>query len=176
MKIRLGPLVFLGLTVALWLALRMPGIQFLLECWIPLAGWLVFGFMASCPASTAARLGVHGPTYGAVAATIGAVIPAAAAVLAALLLLCGRYLGTGADSIGNWATSPLLGAVFVLALLGTLVPLALMGDHNLGRLGTQPLADTRAPMSSHPPAPKSNAEFQSQSETVRDSSEDRRGA
>lgn len=163
MKLSVEPLIFLGLTVALWLALGLPGVAFFAEAWIATAAWLLFGVLATFPNLVARFFEIDRSTYGMVAIAFGSVVPAAAALLATAMLLVARYLGTGSDTFGRWSTHPILGAVFVILLIAALVPISLLARRTLGSAGIDPVIDPRAPMRSHPEAPKSRVEFQASS-------------
>ncbi len=161
MLLTVSRVIFVGGTLVLWLALSMPPVAFFLEAWIPAAAWLALGAMAVSPHRLARLLGVDDPTYGSIAAAVGALIPTTGALLAAAALFVARYVGTGESSIGNWATSPVLGAVFLLLIMLTLLPMLVMQNRTLGSQGTTPIDDGRGQMRSSAPAPKSAADFNS---------------
>jgi hypothetical protein len=158
MKHALSILVASFLTLALWLALAMPGASFLGLAWLPSAAWLIFISLASAPRVLSRLFRVDEPTYGPVAFALGAAVPGIGAAIAAVLLLVARYAGEGAVA---WACSPIVGALFVLLLLVTIVPIALMGHRSIGAAGANPIADPRPMMRSHPDALRTAADFDS---------------
>lgn len=171
MRTGIGPLVFFGLTSALWLALGMPEGAFFAEAWIPSAAWLLFGAMACAPGKAASIFDVDMATYGAVAFALGSLVPTVSALIAGGLLIVARYVGPGSESVGRWTTHPMLGAFFVLMMVASVAPMSLLARRNLGIVGTNPLIDSRDPMLSHPEAAKSRADFEA---ATRDDSEERR--
>jgi hypothetical protein len=105
-------------------------------------------------------LAVDEDTYGMVSLALGSIVPIIGALLAAVALFVARYIGVGDESSGSWATSPILGAFFVLLLMATFVPLVLFQDRTIGARGTTPIVDNRGTMQSNSPAPRSAEEFQ----------------
>jgi len=152
-------IVFVGGTLVLWLALSMPTGEFLARAWIPAVAWLVFGAMAVSPHRLSRTLGVDQPTYGILTVAIGSIVPGLGAILAAVALLVARYLGTGDGTVGNWSTGGLAGAVFILILMLSVIPIAIFREQTLGAAGTTPAGDSRGPMQSTPPPPRSAADF-----------------
>ena len=172
MRASIGPILFAGLTIALWLALGMPVRAFFEEAWIPAVAWILFGILASSPGALARSWGVDMPTYGTVALAFGAVVPAVGALLAAGMMLGARYLGTGSQSLGYWAISPLLGALFVVLLVLSIAPFAILSNRTLGARGADPLVDPRQRLRSHPPSSKSEAEFEAANHASSDETRD----
>ena len=126
MKPNIGTILFVGLSLALWLAAGMPGVGFLADAWIPVSAWLVLGAMATSASRVARAMGVDPAMYGPVALALGSIVSGGGAVLAAAMLLVAKHVGTGGDSVGRWATSPVLGAVFVVLIMTTLALYALL--------------------------------------------------
>jgi hypothetical protein len=152
-------LVFLALTLALWLALGVPGFGFLSKAWIPAIGWVACLLFACFVRQLSRFLGVDPATYGPVAALFGAAVPAFGAIVAAAALVAIRY-GDPADGSGSgWGSSPALGALFVILALASFLPLRLLGNETLGAVGERPLGEPRRPVSSHPDAPRTAAEL-----------------
>ncbi len=157
MKVSRGILVFSGLSLALWLALWMPGLEFARRAWIPISGWVVLGLLAALPRRMPPLAGVHGPTYGMVALAWGGVVCGGGALLAAAALLLARYSTAPGVPWERWATSPVLGALFVLLFLAAVVPMSAMTNRDLGAVGTTPLEEGREGLRSHG-APTRSAE------------------
>lgn len=151
----LAVITFLALSIALWLALSMPGPEFFGRAWIPAGGWLLLLPLALSPRLLCAVFRVDAATYGSLAIAFGGFVPALGAALAAALLLIARYAGTGSDQSGHWSTSPVLGAAFILILLATVIPISLMSSRSIGRPGTRPSMDPRRTMESHAEPPRS---------------------
>jgi hypothetical protein len=150
-------LVPAGLTLALWLALRMPGGDFLGQAWMPAAAWVVFIVLASTPSVLAHAFRVDGPTYGPLAFLVGSVIPAVGALVAAAALFVARYAAEAAPTLAEWASSPILGALFVLVMLGAATSMAVMAHRSIGAAGEMPVADRRPTMVSQPDPPRTAA-------------------
>jgi hypothetical protein len=153
-------IVFVGGTIVLWLALSMPSWSFFAQAWIPSVAWLVLGAMAVSPDRLSRALGVDQATYGILAVAIGSIIPGLGAALAAVALFLARYLGTDEGNVGQWTTGGLIGAIFVLILMLSIIPIAVFREQSLGATGTTAAADSRGPMRSTPPPPRSAADFE----------------
>lgn len=160
MILSIARILFIGCTLAIWLALGMPSGAFFAEAWIPSVAWLVFGALAVGSGRLSRVLGVDEDTYGMVALALGSIVPSLGALLAVVALFVARYIGVGDELGGLWATSSILGAVFVLLLMVTFVPLVLLQDRTIGARGTTPIVDNRGKMRSNSPAPHSTEEFQ----------------
>lgn len=157
MKLIPGMLVPAGLTLALWLALRMPGSDFLGQAWMPAAAWLLFIVLASAPSILARVFRIDAPTYGPLAFLVGGAIPAVGALVAAAALFVARYAAEATPDLAEWASSPILGALFVLILLGAATSVAVMGHRSIGAAGQLPVADHRPTMVSQPNPPRTAA-------------------
>ncbi len=160
MILSIARILFVGCTLALWLALGMPSGAFFAEAWIPSVAWLILGALAVASGRLSRMLAVDEDTYGMVSLALGSIVPIIGALLAAVALFVARYIGVGDESSGSWATSPILGAFFVLLLMATFVPLVLFQDRTIGARGTTPIVDNRGTMQSNSPAPRSAEEFQ----------------
>lgn len=152
-------LVFAGSCVALWLALSTPGTDFARRAWIPLAGWVALGLLAALPEWTSRRAGTDPDTYGMVGGAWGSATSGLGALLAAAALLAARYSAVPDSRWERWATSPVLGALFVLIFLASFVPLMAMTNCDLGERGTRPLTEKRQGVSSHSAPVKSAEEW-----------------
>jgi hypothetical protein len=152
-------LVFAGFSVALWLALSAPGLEFARRAWIPLVGWIALGLLTALPEWTSRRAGTHPETYGMVAVAWGSATSGLGALLAAAALLVARYSLFPDSRWERWATSPVLGALFVLCFLASFVPLMAMTNRDLGEAGTRPLAERREGVQSHEGPVKSAEEW-----------------
>jgi hypothetical protein len=152
-------LVFAGFSVALWLALSTPGPDFARHAWIPLAGWFALGLLTVLPEWTSRRAGTDPETYGMVAVAWGSATSGFGTLLAAAALLVARYSVVPDSRWERWATSPVLGALFVLIFLASFVPLMAMTNRDLGEAGTRPLAERRDGVLSHSDPVKSAEEW-----------------
>ena len=159
MKLLPAAIVPAGLTLALWLALRMPDGDFLSRAWMPAAAWVVFAVMASAPSLLARAFRVDDATYGPVAFIVGSAVPAVGAVLAAAALLVARHAAEASPTVAEWASSPLLGAAFVLILLFSITSVAVLGHRSIGAAGQRPIVDPRPTVISHPDPPRSAAQL-----------------
>lgn len=155
----LAVITFLALSIALWLALSMPGTEFFRRAWIPAGGWLLLLPLALSPRLLCAIFRVDAATYDSLAIAFGGFVPALGAAFAAALLVVARYAGTGSDQSGHWSTSPVLGAAFILILLGTVIPISLMSSRSIGRAGAEPSMDPRDTMGSHAEPPRSESDL-----------------
>jgi len=150
-------LIFGGLSLALWLALDAPGLEFARRAWVPLVGWLVLGLLAVSPRQTSSLAGVDPATYGMVAVAWSTTVLGLGALVAAGSLLVARWSERPGAGWERWATSPILGGVFVLVVLAAVVPMTAMTNRRLGAAGTTPQSEQRGDLRSHP-APTRNAD------------------
>lgn len=159
MKLLPAAIIPVGLTLALWLALLMPDRDFLSQVWMPVGAWIVFVIMASDPSLLARAFRVDDATYGPVAFIVGSAVPVVGAALAAAALLVARYGAEALPTVAEWASSPLLGAAFVLVLLLSITSIAVLGHRSIGAAGQRPIVDPRPTVISHPEPPRSASQL-----------------
>ena len=64
MILSIARILFVGCTLALWLALGMPSGAFFAEAWIPSVAWLILGALAVASGRLSRMLAVDEDTYG----------------------------------------------------------------------------------------------------------------